>query len=90
MTDPQRPAPLVCQEVVELITDYLEGALDSEQVAALEAHLSLCGPCRDYVEQMRQTIAVMGRVPTETLTDDAKADLLAAFRGYRGPGPRGQ
>ena len=69
-----------CKEVVELITDYLEGRLSEERRADVEAHLELCDPCVVYIEQMRQTIDVLGHVPLETLSDDAKSTLLDAFR----------
>jgi hypothetical protein len=72
-----------CIEVVELVTNYLEGALDEATTAKLEAHLTLCGPCQTYLEQMRTTIDVLGHVPVETLSDEAKATLVTAFRDLR-------
>jgi anti-sigma factor RsiW len=71
---------VTCAEVVELVTDYLEGRLDPERALDVEAHLELCDPCVVYIEQMRQTIRELGRVPVETLSEDAKSTLLAAFR----------
>ena len=76
------PDDLSCQEVVELVTDYLEGALDPDVGADVEAHLATCPGCTTYVEQMRDTVATLGRVPPETLSAQAQADLLAAFRGF--------
>lgn len=76
-----------CIEVVELVTDYLEGVLDEATRAEIEAHLALCGPCQIYLDQMRVTIDVLGHVPVETLTDKAKSDLVAAFRDFRAPDP---
>ena len=72
-----------CVEVVELVTDYLEGALDEATTAEIEAHLSLCGPCQTYLDQMRATIDVLGHVPVETLSDEAKTTLATAFRDLR-------
>ena len=72
-----------CVEVVELVTDYLEGALDRATAEKVEAHLALCAPCQTYVDQMRTTINVLGHVPVETLSDEAKATLVTAFRHVR-------
>jgi anti-sigma factor RsiW len=74
------PRAIACQELVELLTDYLEGALPADEVAAVEAHLAQCPGCEHYLEQMRATIAVLGTVPVETLSPRAQADLLDAFR----------
>lgn len=74
------PRDIACVELVELLTDYLEGALPPDEVAAVEAHLDLCSACRTYLEQMRTTIAALGSVPVETLSESAYDDLLAAFR----------
>jgi anti-sigma factor RsiW len=65
--------------VVELVTDYLEGALDRAQAAELEAHLGLCEGCATYLEQMRATIRVLSRVPVETLSPVAREELMRAF-----------
>jgi len=74
-----------CQEVVELVTDYLEGVLDSDTAAEVEAHLGLCDGCNIYVEQMRATIRALGNVPVSTLSEDAQAELVRAFRDLHGP-----
>ena len=90
--DTQSPAPgmsISCQEVVELVTDYLEGELDDAMRVALEAHLALCPGCDIYLEQMRQTIAELGHVPVDTLSDQAQDDLVAAFRTFHSPDPPG-
>jgi len=60
-----------CQEIVELVTDYLEGALDPEMTAEVEAHLELCDGCDTYVEQMRTTVRALGRLPVESSPDQA-------------------
>ncbi|MEP6762095.1 MAG: zf-HC2 domain-containing protein [Sporichthyaceae bacterium] len=75
-----------CQEVVELVTDYLEGELDDATRAELEAHLALCPGCGIYLEQMRQTIDELGHVPVESLSEQAQNDLVAAFRTFHAPG----
>ena len=79
----EQPAPglmVTCQEVVELVTDYLEGGLDPDMTAEVEAHLGLCDGCDIYVEQMRTTIRALGKVPVETLSESAQAELVRAFR----------
>jgi anti-sigma factor RsiW len=75
---------VACQEIVELVTDYLEGALDPDMTAEVEAHLQLCDGCDTYVEQMRATIRELGAVPVETLSETAQSELLGAFRDLRG------
>jgi len=74
---------LSCQELVELVTDYLEGALSVEDTARFEDHVSRCGACAIYVEQIRQTIALAGRITPDSLSPEAERDLLEAFRGWR-------
>jgi len=77
-----------CQEIVELVTDYLEGVLDPDMAAEVEAHLELCDGCDIYVEQMRATIRALGEVPVGTLSEAAQAELTRAFRDMRGPATR--
>ena len=74
---------LSCQEVVELVTGYLEGGLDAETVSLFEEHLNFCDGCEAYLDQMRATIAVVGRLE-EDVPPGARAHLLAAFRNWRG------
>jgi anti-sigma factor RsiW len=73
---------LTCAQVVELVTDYLEGGLSDVDRARFDAHLSACDGCTNYLDQIRVTIAVVGRVREEDLSDEAKAGLLTAFRGW--------
>lgn len=74
---------LSCQELVELVTDYLEDALSPEERARFESHLDECGSCREYLEQMRKTIELTGRLTLESLSPEAERTLLDAFRGFR-------
>lgn len=74
---------LSCQELVELVTDYLEGALSKQERLRFDEHIGLCTGCRVYLEQMRQTISLLGHLPEEALSADAERDLLEAFRGWR-------
>jgi len=68
-----------CKEFVELVTDYLEGRMPREDADRFEAHIVVCPPCGYYLEQMRTTLGVLGRIPEETVSDDARSELLHAF-----------
>jgi anti-sigma factor RsiW len=72
-----------CQEVVEVVTDYLEGMLSPEDVAIFEAHLALCDGCKWYLDQMRITIAAVGRIEPEEVPAELRDSVLAAFRNRR-------
>jgi anti-sigma factor RsiW len=88
MSEPKVPGmTITCEEVVEIVTDYIEGAVDAATRAELESHLALCPHCQTYLEQMRQTIDELGHVPVRTLSDQAQHDLVTAFRTYRAPEP---
>jgi anti-sigma factor RsiW len=75
---------LSCRELVELVTDYLEGALPEGGRARFEDHISRCDGCEVYLSQMRQTIELVGHLPAEALSQEAERELLEAFRGWRG------
>jgi predicted anti-sigma-YlaC factor YlaD len=77
------PHPLTCQELVELVTDYLEGTLPAEDHAHFEDHLGRCPGCQMYLDQVRTTIALTGRLTEERLPEDAREHLLAAFRTWK-------
>ena len=72
-----------CQELVELVTDYLENRLASRTRLRFEAHLAQCSACRTYLEQMRQTIRALGRLPTESIEDEGRERLLEVFREWK-------
>jgi anti-sigma factor RsiW len=74
---------LVCQEVVELVTDYLEGTLSRAQRRRLEAHLAACEHCSEYLEQMRTTIRLTGRLQAEDLTPEMRDEFTAIYRSWR-------
>jgi hypothetical protein len=78
--------PISCQEVVELVTDYLENAMSPEDVARFDHHLSLCEGCVFYVEQIRMTIAAVGRIGEEDVPPEVRDDLVAAFRDFKRAG----
>ena len=71
-----------CQELVELVTDYLEGGLGAELRARFERHIESCSGCHAHLEQMQATIRLTGRLAPESLTPDAEQTLLRAFRGW--------
>jgi anti-sigma factor RsiW len=74
---------LSCRELVELVTDYLEGTLDPARLAALDAHLAGCDGCGTYVEQMRQTVAALrGIGDGETVLPQTRQAILAAFEAH--------
>jgi anti-sigma factor RsiW len=77
-------ASLSCQELVELVTAYLDGELPAPERARFDAHLGECGGCRAYVEQIRETIRLTGKLREESLSPEARDALLAAFRDWRG------
>jgi anti-sigma factor RsiW len=81
----QPEAELTCAELVELVTDYLEGRLPDGERRRFDEHLTECDGCTAYIEQMRTTIAVAGRVPRPALTPGLEQRLLEAFRGWRAP-----
>jgi len=74
---------LTCREMVELVTEYIEGTMPPRQRAIFEAHLSVCPGCTAYLEQMRQTIAVLGKLTEETIAPQARDELLKAFRDWK-------
>jgi len=81
-----QPDPeLTCAELVELVTDYLEGRLPDRERRRFDEHLTGCDGCTAYVEQMRTTIAVAGSVPAPELPPELQERLLEAFRGWRPP-----
>jgi anti-sigma factor RsiW len=74
---------ITCQEVVELVTDYLERELPHDETSLFEQHLNFCDGCEWYVEQMRTTIATVGRVREDEVPPEARDRLLQAFRDWK-------
>ena len=74
---------LVCQQAVELVTDYLEGALSRRDRRRFEAHLQGCPNCTAYLEQIRTTIVLSGSIQPEDFTPEARADLIDLYRRWR-------
>jgi anti-sigma factor RsiW len=78
---------LSCAELVELVGDYIEGALSRDDRMQFEQHLTICSGCANYLDHMHTTIALTGRLRVDELSPEARADLLDAFRGWRANSP---
>ena len=78
-----RPTDIMCQQAVELMTDYLEGALPDLDRARLEAHLRACPHCSEYLTQIRATIAAVGRIEPESLAPEARDELVSLYRQWK-------
>jgi anti-sigma factor RsiW len=76
-------ADLTCQELVELVTEYLEGALPERDRERFEEHLMTCPPCQAHLAQVQETIRIVGSVTPESLSERAERELLEAFRGWK-------
>ena len=74
---------MTCNELVELVTDYLEGSMPADERARFEEHISGCEGCTAYLEQFRITIRLTGMLTEEQIAPDARAALLDAFRDWR-------
>jgi len=74
---------LVCQQAVELVTDYLEGTLSRADRRRFEKHLGKCHGCTEYLAQIRATIAVTGRVTADDLTDEMRTEFAALYRRWQ-------
>ena len=77
----RRPG-LVCRQAVELMTDYLEGALSAADLARLEGHLAACPHCTEYLAQMRRTLDLLGRIEPEALEPEVQDELVALYRRW--------
>ncbi len=74
---------MTCKELVELVTAYFDQALPADDRAQFEQHVSVCPGCAIYVEQMRQTIALVGDLREEDVSPAAQQQLLRAFRDWK-------
>lgn len=80
-------AELACREVVELLNGYLDGTLDPATAAAVAEHLAGCEGCENYLDQLRTTVSLLGRLTEDSLSANARAQLVEAFQNFRGPAP---
>lgn len=76
---------LACRNAVELVTDYLEGALSARDRERFEAHLADCPYCADYLAQMRVTIETVGRIEPDSLVPEVRDELVRLYRRWREP-----
>ena len=74
---------LSCQEVVELVTDYLEQTLPSDEASIFEQHINFCDGCDWYLDQMRITMTSAGRITEEQVPAETRDKLLTAFREWK-------
>lgn len=72
-----------CQQIVEIVTEYLEGGLDTADRVRFERHVALCPPCRGYLSQMRTTARLAGRLSENDLPESLRDDLLNAFADWK-------
>jgi anti-sigma factor RsiW len=73
---------ITCQELVELVTDYLDDRMPSDRRLLFEEHLAFCSACGTYLEQMRLTIRVTGTLREDDLDSAAREAMLSVFRGF--------
>jgi anti-sigma factor RsiW len=77
---------VTCQELVELVTEYLDGALTPAERVRFAEHIDHCDGCSEYLVQFRETIAVVGHLPPESIDPAAEAKLLGVFRDWKREG----
>jgi anti-sigma factor RsiW len=78
---------LTCQDVVELVTAYLEGTMPAADRELFEEHLAICPGCDRYLHQMERTIALVGEVREESLSPATRERLIEAFSDWKRPTP---
>jgi anti-sigma factor RsiW len=71
---------LACVDEVEIITDYLEGALPADDARRLEEHIAMCQGCTEYIAQMRELAGGLGELREESVPADLRDAVIAAFR----------
>jgi anti-sigma factor RsiW len=72
-----------CNELVELVTAYLDGSLDPDTRARFDVHLTACDGCEHYLQQFRETVSTVGRIGDDELDPSFRSRLLEAFKGFR-------
>ena len=82
MGDDADPDEMSCAQLVELVTEFLDGTLDPDTSGRFEEHLSICDGCDTYIDQFRHTIDTLGTLPEASLPDNARNALLNAFRDW--------
>jgi anti-sigma factor RsiW len=74
---------MTCKQLVELVTDFLEGRLPPDERTRFEMHLCYCDWCAEYVRQLREVVRTAGEIREESIEPEARDALLAAFRGWK-------
>jgi anti-sigma factor RsiW len=74
---------ITCRDFVELVTEYLEERLDAESRGRFERHIAACPGCARYLRQIRESTLALGHVTLDTISAEARDQLLAAFRSWR-------
>lgn len=80
-----QPEDITCREIVQIVNDYVEGALPPAQREAVELHLNLCDGCSDYLAQLRLAIRLTGELPADALPAELEEELCLAFRSFERP-----
>jgi anti-sigma factor RsiW len=75
---------LTCRELVEVVTDYLEGRMPAERRLRFEEHVAVCDGCQTYLEQMQETIRLTGTLREDDVRPEARDALLRVFRDWKG------
>lgn len=78
-----QPATYTCSEIVELITEYLDGGLDHDMRLGFERHVTICPPCRGYLAQLRRVVAAAPALRDEDVPASLRAQLLDAFTAWK-------
>jgi anti-sigma factor RsiW len=78
-----RPEDISCREIVQIVSDYVEGVLPPGEREAVELHLNLCDGCTEYLAQLRLAIELTGELPAEELSPELEEELCLAFRGFQ-------
>jgi predicted anti-sigma-YlaC factor YlaD len=76
------PSALSCRELVRLVSDYLDGALSGVDERRFEGHIAGCEGCTMYLDQMRDTLELLGRLTPDSISPEAERELTAAFRDW--------
>ena len=74
---------LTCQQITELVTEFLEGKLSFADRMRFQMHVGMCKHCRLYLGQMKQTIATVGALPSEPMPEDVQAELMRRFANWK-------
>jgi len=78
-----------CQQITELVTEYLEGAMSFTDRMMFQAHIAMCPSCKNYLRQMELTVESTGEISPEPIPDEVSRELMEAFRGWKHGGDPG-